>query len=341
MKIVIVRLSAIGDCCLVFPMVKTILRQIPNAEIDWIIGKAAYSLLKDDNHPRLNYHVIDKPKKIKDYLAIRNKYKNKKVDYLLAMQASTRANLIYPMISAKQKIGFDFKRARELQWLFTNKKIDFKKEHLHDSFCQFAQELGVNTENLDWTISIPTDKRAATLEKYGLNKKYIVLNPAASKLERSWQEQKYAELIDWIKGEYKTDIVLTGSNANFELKLAENIENLTASNIINLVGKTSLQELAIILEQSELLVAPDTGPAHIANAMETAVVGLYAVAPSWLSAPYHSRNIVIDKFSEAVVRITNKNPNELPWRFRVHDRAAMDLISLDDVKAAVKKLLVN
>ncbi len=339
MNIALIRLSAIGDCCLVLPVVRAILQQKPEAHIHWLIGKAAYELLQYSTHPRLTFKVIEKPKSLSDYKSIRNYFNNKEIDTVLAMQASTRANLIYPMIRAKTKIGFDRVRARELQWLFTNKKIPFANEHLHDSFCQFAKQLGVNTEQLDWSIQLQPDLEKNLVERFAIGEDYIVINPAASKLERSWQEEKYAMLIDWLTVKHKLKVILTGGVADFELKMAKHICDLTQNKPLNLVGKTSLSELAVVLKSAQLVVAPDTGPAHIANAVGTPVIGLYAVAPGRLSAPYKHKDLLIDKFEDAVKNILGKDPKTVPWKTRVHDRAAMDLISFEEVAEKINQAL--
>ncbi|AOE49003.1 hypothetical protein KS2013_275 [Kangiella sediminilitoris] len=144
MNILVVRLSAIGDCTLVLPVIRAILEQKSEAKVTWLIGTAAYELLKHCTHPRLTYIATDKPRSIADYYRLKKKL-GSQYDILMAMQASSRANFIYPMVKAKRRIGFDKVRARELQWLFTNEVIKFNLEHLHDSFCQFAHRIGVNT----------------------------------------------------------------------------------------------------------------------------------------------------------------------------------------------------
>lgn len=333
MNIVVVRLSAIGDCTLVLPVIRAILEQLPEAKVTWLIGRAAYLLLKDSGHPRLTFIVTDKPKSFTDYRKLKQRL-GKDYDVLLAMQASTRANLIYPMIKAKRKIGFDKTRARELQWLFTNERIEFRHEHLHDSFCQFAHKLGVKTEELEWQLAL-TENSAG----FDLPAEYWVLNPAASKLERSWFAEHYAEVIEHCYQHYRLPVVVTGGAAEFERQLAKEVVAQVSSPVINLVGKTSLQQLAAVLGNATFCLAPDTGPAHIANAMNTPVIGLYAVASSTLSGPYLYSDLTIDRFPQAVRELLGKDPAKVPWRTRVHDRQAMALIEVDDVIRMIATLM--
>ena len=348
MNILVVRLSAIGDCTLVLPVIRSILEQNSAAKVTWLICRAAYQLLKDSTHPRLTYIPVDKPKSLKDYRNIKLLL-DESYDVLLAMQASTRANLIYPWVKAKRKIGFDKVRARELQWLFTNERIDFEHEHLHDSFRKFAKKLGVDSQPINWNYPDDYFNWRITVDKditsFGLPEKYIVVNPAASKLERSWFADRYAQVIEYCYKQYGLPAVLTGGNAEFERQLASEVERkvqrVGGVPIVSLVAKTSLQQLAAVLEHAQFCIAPDTGPAHIANAMNTPVIGLYAVASSRLSGPYLFKDSTIDKFDQAVKTILKKDPREVPWRTRIHDRAAMALINVDDVKSTVDSLVAT
>lgn len=336
-NIALVRLSAIGDCCLVLPVVRAILAHKPNAHIYWLISPPAYALLQYCSHPRLTFKVIDKPKKLVDYWSVRQYFADKHIDVVLAMQASTRANLLYPMLNAPIKIGFDKQRAREGQWLFCNQRIGFNKEHLHESFARFAAKLGVPMEGMDFSIVLGEQD----VEKFNLPSSYVVLNPAASKKERTPQASFYIALANWIGEHLHKTVVLTGSNAAFEQGLAQEIAAQTEAQCLNLVGKTSLPQLAIILSQAQCLIAPDTGTAHIGNGVGIPVIGLYAVAPGWLSRPYHNAHLLVDKFPQAVQKFLHKEVASVPWRTRVHKREAMDLIELDEVVQKLQGLFVD
>lgn len=279
MKVALVRLSAIGDCTLVLPVVRALLRQKPELELYWIIGKAAYSLLKDSAHPRLHYIPIDKPKSLSDYRSLKKQLAEHSFDAVLAMQASARANLMYPLIRSPRKIGFDKTRARDWQWLFTNERIDFSDEHLHDSFKRFAElliqsKLEVSAE--DWVIILPSDA-VSSIADLQLPERYVAINPAASKLERCWSTANTVQLIQQVRERYQLPIVLTGGPDKLDHELAQQIESRVE--VINCVGKTNLQQLAVILHKATACIAPDTGPAHIANGVGTPVIGFMPLLP--------------------------------------------------------------
>lgn len=331
-RIAIVRLSALGDVTLMLPTIHSILQRYPKAKITWIIGRSAYALLA--GLPGVEFLVIDKPSSVGDYWRFRRQLDDREFDVLLAMQASLRANLLYPFIRAKRKIGYDSRRAKDGQRLFTNESIPFSPEHLLDSFFAFAKVIGVTEKLLRWEIPLDgtTQNWAASLLAK-LPRPLLVVNPAASKPERTWRGERYIEVIRAAQQRWHAHVILTGGNSDFEKTIGATVQAAIGDNITNLIGQTSPKQLAALLKQSTCLLAPDTGPAHIATAMGTPVVSLFAVAPPQLSAPYLYQDLVVNRFPEAVRNFLKQDPATIAWGTRVHDPAAMDLISADDVMA--------
>lgn len=334
-RIGILRLSAIGDAVMVVPMIRVLQKNYPRAEITWIIGRAAYSLLKGLSG--VNFVVIDKPNSLITYYKFKKQLKAYKFDVLFAMQASWRTNLMYPLISAKRKIGFDKHRAKDLHGFFIKESIDFQKNHLLDNFMSFALHIGAKkTAKLDWGLSI--EQANYTWLKSQIKKPYIAINPAASKKERNWLIERYIELVKQITIKHpKLDIIFTGDLSDVEM-VQTIIDNTKAT---SLAGKTTLKQLAAMLDKAVCLIAPDTGPVHIATAMNTPVIGLYAVITARLSGPYLSQELTIDKYQQAVREISHKDPATIDWGHRVHSLDAMKLITVDDVLAKINKLFLT
>lgn len=334
-SICIVRLSAIGDVCLMIPLTKLLQKQLPDTKLTWVISNPAYQLVQ--GMPGVEFIVIDKPTSLSDYRKLYELLRQYKFDVLLATQANMRVNLIYPAIKALRKIGFDKQRARDLQTLFTNEKIEFKKQHLLDSFLSFAEKLGVQVpaDSLEWEIplaeediNVASNFLSATKTKY-----YVAINPITSKQERNWPLDRYAQLIDAIITKYDCSVIITGGANTQELASIDAILSLTKSkdSIINTTGKLNLKQLAALLKQVDCLVSPDTAAVHIASAVKTDVIGLYAVASAELSGPYFSKRLTIDKFPQAVEQFLQKDPQNTPWKTRVHDTRAMELIQVEEV----------
>ncbi len=104
------------------------------------------------------------------------------------------------------------------------------------------------------------------------------------------------------------------------------------------MGKSSLKRLTALLDEVDVLLSPDTGPLHIAQAMGTPVVGLYAVAPPEKTGPYFSQRWVVNKYPLAVKTILKKDPAKVSWHERVHSSNAMKLIEVSEVVSKLDEL---
>ena len=334
------RLSALGDVVLAIPMIRALQKAWPNCKITWITSSAVYPLL--EGLEGIEFLVIKKPQKIKDYLSLRKLFKQYEFDILIAAQASFRTNLIYPHINAKRKIGFDNGRAKDLHSWFVKEQIPAADEHLAEGFMGFAKYLGIDTpqtkQEFDWLLHTSEDDQVWA-KQTRQKPKYIAINAAASKAERTWKAKHYAEFIDAAVQQYDCQVVLTGGPAQNEIQLAQDIQDLAKSNIDNLVGKTKHKQIAALLGEVDCLIAPDTGPAHIAVAMKTPVIGLYAVARSGLSGPYQTPGYTVDKYPAAIEKYLKKPYAEAGWHERVHHADAMDLITVKDVLEQLDRLL--
>jgi len=329
------RLSALGDVVLAIPMIRALQKQWPECKITWITSSAVYPLL--EGLEGVEFLVIQKPKKVKDYLDLRKLFKQYQFDILIAAQASFRTNLIYPFIKAKRKIGFDNGRARDLHAWFVKEQIPPADEHLAEGFMGFAKYLDINSDELSWSL-YTSDQDKAWAKQTRQKSKYIAINAAASKAERTWKAEHYAELINLAVEKYQCQVVLTGGPAENEIQLADKIQNLTKYPVDNLVGRTKHKQIAALLGEVDCLIAPDTGPAHIAVAMHTPVIGLYAVARSGLSGPYQAPSYTVDAYPLAVEKYLGKPYSEAGWHERVHHADAMDLITVEDVMAQLERV---
>ena len=330
-KIAVVRLSALGDVTLLAAVVGALRRALPDAEITWIIGRAAYQLL--EGMAGVEFFVIDKPSSLGDFIAFSKQFKNRQFDVLLATQASLRANLLYPLIRAHAKIGFDRRRARDGQWLFTDQRIAMQpRQHLLDSFFSFLEPLGITKKVIAWNLPLSmADREWANYRLAAGDAPIIAVNPAASKPRRNWLPERYVSVIRMAQCRWGAHIVLTGGSSPAEREVGRYITEHSQPGVTNLIGETTPKQLAAVLEKAVCLIAPDTGPVHIAVAVGTPVIGLYAVAPAWLSGPYLYPNLVVDCYAEAVERFLDLNPRHIDWGVRVHKGEPMTLIKVDQV----------
>ena len=328
--VAIVRLSALGDVTLLLPVIDTVKRAAPQARITWIPGTSAYQLL--EGYPGVEFIVFDKSRGLRAYLDLRRQLQGRRFDALLAMQASWRANFIYPLIEAPLRIGFDRVRARDGQWLFTNRRIRFARQHLLDSFFAFLGALGIEERVIEWNLPITGDERAWAAARVPRERTPVLaVNPGASKAEREWPVERLIETIRAAQKRWGAQVILTGGPSARERAAGEQIMQAVTTPITNLIGATTPKKLAAVLARADCLLAPDTGPVHIAGAVGTPVVGLYAVASPQLSGPYRYPELTVNRYPEAVRTILGQDPHTVNWTTRVHRGAPMRLIEVADV----------
>ena len=337
-NICILRLSAIGDICHTLPVIRTLQSHWPETKLTWIIGKTEYELIKDI--PDINFIVFDKKNGFKEYLNIRAQLANTSFDVLLHMQMSLRASLVSVMIKAKIKLGFDKKRAKDAQWLFTNKKIHHTpNQHVIDSLFGFTEALGIEQHLLNWDIPIPERDQESAKSFLNNIDNYIIVSPCSSKDYRNWHSHGYAKIIDYIKEHFQCEVILTGGNSKIENQYAGEIMHACQFSPVNLIGKTNLKELLYIIENAKCMISPDSGPAHMATAMNTPVIGLYATTNPDRARPYLSERWLVNRYPDAIEKKHHKKVKEMPWGTRVRDEWAMDLIKTNDVTTMIDKFM--
>ena len=247
------------------------------------------------------------------------------------------------MIRARCKLGFDRARARELQWLFTNARIEPKtREHVLDSFMGFAAACGVEDRRLVWDLPLPeaARERARGLipEDRGSAARTLVISACSSHALRNWRAERYAAVARHAIERHGMRVILAGGPARIEREMAEAVRRDCPS-AIDQVGQDTLPELLALLQRATVLLAPDTGPAHMATMVGTPVIGLYAATNPARSGPYLSRQWCIDAFPRAAAAFLNSTPERLPWATKIERPGVMDLISVGEVCTRLDELL--
>lgn len=210
------RLSAIGDVCHAVAAVQALQRHWPSTKVTWVIGKVEAQLLQGLEGVELI--VFDKKQGLDGMKAVWRQLKGRRFDALVHMQLALRASLVTLGIKATYKVGFNFKRAKEGQWLFTNRKIsDTESAHVLDSFYSFIEYLGVPRTPPQWQLPISDTEHHFAQETLG-DQPTLVISPAASKDERNWLAERYAALGDYAY-EQGYQVAICGSPAEREKKL--------------------------------------------------------------------------------------------------------------------------
>lgn len=345
-NVCILRLSAIGDICHTLPVVRTLQDHWPETHITWIIGRLEHSLIGDI--PGIEFLVFDKKRGIAAYSSLRQQLRGRKFDLLLNMQVALRASVASLFVNAPVKLGYDKARARDWQWLFTNRRIAAReREHVMDSLFGFTDALGIprdfSSKGPRWDIPLTDADIDFARRIIPDGEPTLVISPCSSQRTRNfrnWPAERYIAVAEYAMKKHGMRVILSGGPSNLEREYGQRIENALPV-VKNLIGKTRLKQLFAVLSRASVLISPDSGPAHMANAAGTPVIGLYATSNPERTGPYNNREFVVNRYPDAVRKYLGKSVDEVRWGQRVRAPDAMLLLSVEDVVARVDLCLTS
>lgn len=328
-SICIVRLSALGDVLMLVPLVRTLQANCPGVSITWVISRPAYDLV--EGLDGVEFILIQKPNNIIDYWRFKQQMNLHTFDVLLAAQASFRANLLYPLIKAKRKIGYDKIRAKDGHGWFINEQIQAGKDHTLDGFLRFSDALGCNEKHIKWDLPIRDTHHKWAKAHLPANPQgpVLLINPAASKPERSWLVERYVAVIRYAQSKWNAHVILIGGPGAYDKTLANAI--MQHVNVESLVGLTKPKQLLAVIKHADLVICPDTGPSHMSAAVATPVIALHAVTSASVSGPYTFRYLAVDEYPTAIKTVLKKTEKTNQWGTHAHGEDTMRLISVESV----------
>lgn len=334
----LLRLSALGDVCNTVPLARAVQRAWPETALTWIIGKAEYRLVHD--LPGVEFIVFDKRGPFAGFPEARRQLRGRRFDTLLLAQVSQRSSLLASLLSADRRIGFDRSRSRIGHGLVTGERIDAVPfQHQVHAFLEFARYLGLPTGDVDRRLPVPDAARAFACEQQPEPGRAVIISPASSHTRRNWHAAGYAAVADWVIEETGRPVILMGGPGPAEQALGRAIEKRVRNPVSNLIGRDTIKQALAMFERAACVIAPDSGPAHFADAMGTPVVGLYAATWARRSGPIDSLSHTVDCFPEAARRFAGKPPEALRWGKRLEHPGVMELITPEMVIERLRPLL--
>jgi len=333
--ICVLRLSAIGDVCHAVATVQALQRHFPDARIFWVMGKVEATLVGD--LPGIECIVFDKRAGWREFARVRRQFAEP-VDVLLHMQVALRANLLAAMIPARRRLGFPRRLSKELHGLAVNERVPMpERPHVLEGFQAFAYALGVPPFAPFWDIPTSSADQAWAQSQLAGDVPTLLISPAASKPERCWSPEGYAAIAEHAAAAGYQVLVTTGPAA-WECELAEAIVTRCAVPVTNLAGQTTLKTLLALLARVQVVLAPDSGPAHMAVTQGVPVIGLYAHSNPARTGPYTSLHYVVENYHHSVELQRGAPSAALPWGTRAKGANLMRDISVDAVCAQFDRI---
>ena len=337
----LLRTSALGDVTHVVPLVRTLQAAWPQTRLTWIIGKLEQRLVGDV--PGVEFVVFDKTVGIGAYRAVRRALAGRRFDALLHMQVALRANLLSMTVGANRRIGYDRVRAKDLHGLFVRERIPARTgEHVLDAIGSFVEPLGLKQIEVRWDIPIPAEAQAWAAQQWPDDgQPTLVISAASSHALRNWRAKRYAAVADHAAQALKMRVALTGGPAPAERALGDTILAQMKTRPLDLIGKDTLKRALALYQRAAIVLTPDSGPMHMANAVGARVLGLHAASNPARSGPYSDRRWCVDRYDAAARKYLHKPATEIPWGTKIEHAGVMDLVTVDEVIGKLEAALAE
>ena len=328
-SICLLRTSALGDVTHVVPLVRTLQQAWPQTRLAWIVGKLEHKLVGDI--AGVEFLVFDKGAGLRGFGALRAQLGARKFDVLLHLQVALRANLVSAFVRAPLRIGYDRARAKDLHGLFVNTRIAARSgEHVLDAMASFLEALGLRQTQVRWDIPIPESAHAFAAQHLPGNSPTLLVSPCSSHAMRNWLPERYAAVMDHAS-RFGWRVMLCGGPSAYERAFGNAIVEACTSKPIDLIGQDTLKQLLALAQRATLVLTPDAGPMHMANAVGAPVLGLHAASNPQRSGPYSDRRWCVDRYDAAARKFRGKAAAELAWGTKLEYPGVMELIETEAV----------
>jgi heptosyltransferase I len=298
-RIAIVMMSAAGDAVHTLPVVNALKRHNPHCSITWVLQPGPATLVQG-HHAVDEILLFDRSRGWRAFTDVRRTLAPRRFDLVINLQVYFKAGIVTSFTNAPVKLGFDRARARDFNWLFTNRKIPpHTNQHVQDQYFEFLHELRVAAAPVEWHLGPYADERTWQRDFFAnAERPTAAIVVATSKPEKDWLPERWAEVCDALWSDFGLQPVLVGGRSDRELH-AEAVIRQRASNVPRSALGSGLRKLVAILDGSALTLAPDTGPLHMSVAVETPVVSLMGYTNPKRTGPYKRyQDLIVDAYGD-------------------------------------------
>jgi lipopolysaccharide heptosyltransferase I len=331
LRVLITRLSAVGDCIHTLPLASAIRARYPRAMIAWCVEPGAAPLIK--NHPAVNRVVVLQKGWLKSPTAVvqaRTALRALQCDVAIDPQSLSKSALAAWLSGARQRIGFAPPQGRELAPHLHTDRIVAQSTHVVDRYLELLGPLNIEKPPVNFRLA-PDAEAAASMQsfltKHGLQQGFAILNPGASWDSKRWPLERYVQVARHLGQRAGLKSITTWGSPR-EKEFGERIVAEAAGYAV-LGPQTSLLELTALTKMAALFVGSDTGPLHLAAALGVPCVAMYGTTRREVSGPYgHGHWPLQAAYHEGSVR-----------ERRYAENTAMQAITVEEVCAACDQIL--
>ena len=335
-KILISRTDKLGDVILSLPVIAALRNKFPDSQIYFLAQHYTGDILECSPHLNGIIQIDDETGIRKPVRSLALEIKQYRFDCAIILFPTLYTVLASVLGGIPERVGSGF---RWYSVLFTKRVYEHRKtcaKHEVEYNLGLLQSYNIDNQNITFDLDIPekeTDTVSEILKSSGINDEdlLIIIHPGSKGSSLDWSPDNIPELVDLIRSNFKTKILLTGTQA--EQNVLNNTADKCREKPVCLENQLTLKEFAALLKRANLVIANSTGPLHLANAVGTEVIGIYpGIIPinpvRW--GPYGKSDSVI----------TPKTPEGTKWNKKNYiEQRIMDTISPENIFALIKKKL--
>lgn len=298
-RICVVLLTGLGDVVHGLPVVNALKRADPTCRITWVVEPMPAPVVT--GHPAVDDVVVFRKKAGARGVAELARELGRR-DFDLTLNFNIYFKSVFPTVLSRApvRLGFDRGRSRDFVWLFSNRRLPGRpRAHTQDMFLEFLEVLGVAAEPLEWRLEPTAEERRAEAEFFArFDRPVAAIVPASANTKKDWVPERYARVIDALESEHGYATLIVGGPSERERRITAEILAASSTRPEVALGD-GIRRLLWLLHGSALVIAPDTGPVHMARAMGVPVIGLYGHTNPWRVGPYRRyEDLWVDAYTE-------------------------------------------
>lgn len=328
-NICIVMMSAVGDTVHVLPVINALKRTNPKTRITWVLQPGPAALVR--GHRSVDEIVVfDRARGLVAFADVAAELARRRFDLVINLQVYFKAGIVTASAHAPVKLGFDRARARDFNWLFTNRKIPAGPvQHVQDQYFEFLTALGVSPEPVEWALGPWPDEREWQRKlASSIQRPVASIVVATSKPEKDWIPERWAQVADALDQDFGMQVVLVGGKSERELA-AERIVMEGATHKPRSELGSGLRNLVSILDASALVLSPDTGPLHMSVALNRPVISLMGYTNPKRTGPYRRfHDLIVDAYGEPGENYPISMENRPGRMKRIETRQVLEKVQL-------------
>ncbi len=298
-NICIVMMSAVGDAVHVLPVINALKRANPRTRTTWVLQPGPAALVR--GHRSVDEIIVfDRASGLMAFADVAAELAKRPFDLVMNLQVYFKAGIVTALTQAPVKLGFDRARARDFNWLFTNRKIPASPvQHVQDQYFEFLTALGVSPEPVEWDLGPwPNEREWQRSFTSSIDRPIASIVVATSKPEKDWIPERWAEVADALHEQFGMQVVLVGAKSSPELAAERIVMDKARHKPRSELG-SGLRNLVSILDASALVMSPDTGPLHMAVALNRPVISLMGYTNPKRTGPYlRFQDLIVDAYGD-------------------------------------------